>query len=286
MKNVIPLPVINDAKPCRESDAARDFDTRRRFLARAATFTLGAITLTVLPNAFADDETAGKPCGDASGELARGKAAESPPLFGFLVDTDKCIGSGKCLTACRTENDVPEGNHRTWVERYVHYKDGRTQVDLLPETGYHGSNLPALDPALVERAYFVPKLCNQCEDAPCNQVCPVHAAFASPEGINLIDTDRCIGCSYCVQACPYGMRFINANRGTADKCTWCYHRIMRDESPACVEACPVGARVFGRLDDPESEISKRLAQIPTNVLKSHLGTHPRTKYTRLPEEVI
>jgi Fe-S-cluster-containing dehydrogenase component len=221
----------------------------------------------------------------ATGDRSTIPDANRPPCFGFLVDTEKCIGSGKCLTACRVENNVPEGYHRTWVERYVHFKDGTVRVDLVPETGFAGSEVPPIDPDQVARAYFVPKLCNQCEDAPCNQVCPVHAAFTSPEGIKLVDPDRCIGCAYCVQACPYGVRFINPETNNADKCTWCYHRIMRDEQPACVEACPVGARVFGRLDDPESEISKRLAEIPTQVLKGHLGTHPVLRYVGISDEV-
>jgi Fe-S-cluster-containing dehydrogenase component len=160
------------------------------------------------------------------------------------------------------------------------------QVDLVPEQGYAGAGLPDIDPDQVERAYFVPKLCNQCEDPPCKQVCPVNAAFESPEGLQLVDSERCIGCAYCVQACPYGMRFINPETNNADKCTWCYHRIMQNESPACVEACPVGARVFGRLDDPGSEISHRLAKIPTHVLKEYMGTHPRLRYVGISSEVI
>ncbi len=79
---------------------------------------------------------------------------------------------------------------------------------------------------------------------------------------------------------------INPDTGTADKCTWCYHRVKRGESPACVEVCPVGARLFGRLDDPDSEISKRIAKIPTQVLKEHLGTHPKTRYLGISQEVI
>lgn len=273
-----------------EPQPCDDLSSRRRFLQRAATFTFGGLTLTVLPAVLAEDEVAGQaePAEPAE-SAAVAKSADALPktaLFGFLVDTEKCIGSGKCLSACRVENDVPEGYHRTWVERYVHFKDGRVQVDLVPEAGYHGSGLAALDPNEVAKAYFVPKLCNHCADAPCNQVCPVHASFTSPEGFELIDTERCIGCAYCVQACPYGVRYIHPGAGTADKCTWCYHRVVRQELPACVEACPAGARLFGRLDDPGSEISKLLATLPTNVLKSHLGTHPKTRYTQLPDEVI
>ncbi|MCA9081328.1 MAG: 4Fe-4S dicluster domain-containing protein [Planctomycetaceae bacterium] len=241
--------------------------TRREFLRQATTVTLGGLSLTILPGMATESSPAGPPA-----------------RFGFLVDTNKCIGAGKCLSACRMENDVPDGYTRTWVERYVHFKDGTVQVDLLPETGV--SELPIIEEDKVDRAYFVPKLCNQCDDAPCNQVCPVHASITSPEGVELVDTELCIGCAYCVQACPYGSRFMNPNTGSADKCNWCYHRIMRDESPACVEACPVDARVFGRLDDPESEISKRLSEVPIQVLKEHLGTHPKTVYVDLSHEVI
>ncbi len=94
----------------------------------------------------------------------------------------------------------PKGYHRTWLERYVHFKDGTVRVDNVPETG--AVDLPAVDPATVDRSYFVPKLCNHCEDPPCNQVCPVHAAFSSPEGFTLVDAQRCIGCAYCVQPVP------------------------------------------------------------------------------------
>jgi len=253
-----------------------EMQLRRQFLQRITTVTFGAMTLTLFPAAASDGETTSE---------GNPTSADSPPVYGYLVDTEKCVGTGKCLTACRVENDVPEGNYRTWVERYIHFKNGEVRVDLVPEAGFAGSDLPSVDPDSVDRAYFVPKTCNHCEDAPCNQVCPVHASFTSPEGFELIDAERCIGCAYCVQACPYGVRFINHETGTADKCTWCYHRVMRDEQPACVESCPVGARLFGRVDDPESEISKRIAEIPTQVLKAHLGTHPKTRYVGLSEEV-
>lgn len=266
-------------------------ETRRGFMERATTLVLGSFTLTLLPLMSGDEkkeepaETPATPPEKTATPPDPAKAA-SGVLYGFLIDTDKCTGAGKCLTACREENRVPEGYSRTWVERYTHFRDGRVQVDLVPETGFHGSTVAQYDPAEVAKSYFVPKLCNQCVDAPCNQVCPVHASITSPEGVELVDPDRCIGCGYCVQACPYGMRFMNPETNNADKCTWCYHRITKNEQPACVEACPTGARVFGRLDDPESELSKRLASIRTQVLKEHLGTNPKLFYTSLSDEVI
>ncbi len=262
--------------------------SRHRFLEQTTTLSLGALSLTILPGCN-DPVTGGE---SVSGGVLSGqsqgikRSAGGRPVFGFLVDSEKCVGAGKCMTACRVENKVPEGFHRTWVERYVHLKDGTIQVDKVPEAGYPGSDIPEPDPETVERAYFVPKLCNHCDDAPCNQVCPTHASITSPEGVELVDPEHCIGCSYCVQACPYGVRFINPETETADKCTWCYHRIMRDESPACVEACPVNARIFGRLDDPESEVRKRIAKVPTTVLKAHLGTHPKLRYVGISDEVI
>ena len=269
-------------------------DARRDFLKNASTLVCGSFTLTLFPfwseaEKDSGDETANAIVPAENSTVDSGSPAPNSGrtvLYGFLVDNDRCTGAGKCLTACRTENKVPEGVSRTWVERYVHYIDGRVQVDLVPESGYHGSGLPEIDRAQVSKAYFVPKLCNQCADAPCNQMCPVHASFKTPEGVQLIDSDRCIGCGYCVQSCPYGMRFINPETNNADKCTWCYHRITHNELPACVEACPTGARVFGRLDDPNSELSKRLATVRTQVLKEHLGTHPNVHYTALSGDVI
>ena len=276
------LPILNQAPEsgCHDGGGcagACDEQSRRQFLEGAMTLALGSIQLTIL-SSYAGEVSA------ASSATSATAGAAKKPMYGFLVDSEKCIGTGKCLIACRVENDVPEGYNRTWLERYVHFKDGTVRVDNVPETGV--SSLPPVDPETVDRAYFVPKLCNHCENPPCNQVCPVHAAFSSPEGMTLVDPERCIGCAYCVQACPYGARFINPNTGTADKCTWCYHRVKRDEQPACVEACPVGARLFGRIDDPESEISQRIKQIPTHVLKEYMGTHPKTRYVGLSQEVI
>lgn len=190
------------------------------------------------------------------------------------------------MVACRTENGVPDGQYRTWVERYVYYKDGTVKVDMVTEPPHAFSALPPIDPEQVEKAFFVPKLCNHCVNTPCIQVCPVGASFISPEGVVLVDQERCIGCSYCVQACPFGTRYIHKERQVADKCTWCYHRVTKGEKPACVEVCPTGTRIFGNIADPESEISKILAENRIDVLKSYLGTRPKTRYIGLTAEVV
>ena len=100
-----------------------------------------------------------------------------------------------------------------------------------------------------------------------------------------MDYDYCIGCRYCIQGCPYGARYFNSEKGTADKCTWCYHRITKGLLPACVQACPVGARIFGDLEDPDSDVNKLLDKERINVLKPDLGTKPKVYYSGLDREV-
>ena len=101
------------------------------------------------------------------------------------------------------------------------------------------------------------------------------------DGVVLVDYEYCIGCRYCIQACPYGARYFNMEKGTADKCTWCYHRITKGLSPACVQACPVGARKFGDLKDSNSEVNKILDTERINILKPELGTKPKVYYLGL-----
>ena len=125
--------------------------------------------------------------------------------------------------------------------------------------------------AKVEKAFFVPKLCNQCEHPACVQVCPVGATFQTKDGVVLIDEKHCIGCRYCVQACPYGARYFNEARGVPDKCNWCYHRITKGLQPACVEACPVGARVFGDTKDKQSPINLFIRNNRVQVLRPEIG---------------
>ncbi len=206
--------------------------------------------------------------------------------WGFVVDLRKCIGCGACVRACKEENSVPDGFFRTWVERYTFLKDGRVLVDS-PDGALEGFEPRAdVKPEEVTKSFFVPKLCNHCEQSPCVQVCPVGASYQSPDGLVLIDKTHCIGCGYCVQACPYGCRYLNPVTGTADKCTMCYHRISKGLKTACVEACPHGARHYGDLKDPNSEVRRLLNTSRYGVLKPDLGTHPKCFYIGLDEEVV
>lgn len=217
----------------------------------------------------------------AAGETAQ--AAEHD--YAFVVDVNRCIGCGQCVRACSIENEVPEGQYRTWIERYVVTPEG-VHVDS-PDGGMYGFD--EVDETLAGEAintFFVPKLCNHCAQAPCIQVCPVGATYRSPEGFVLVDPEHCIGCSYCVQACPYGVRFINSEKRIADKCTWCYHRVSRGKLPACVTVCPTSARLFGDLNDPQSEVARVLQEDNWDVLKPEQHTKSMCLYLGLPRVVV
>ena len=178
----------------------------------------------------------------------------------YLIDTRACIGCGSCVAACRRENEVPDDNYRTWIERYRINSQGEAHVDS-PMGGEKGFERIA-DGGNVGKAFFVPKLCNHCDATPCIQVCPVGAGYSTHDGVVLVDEKQCIGCGYCLQACPYGSRFMNPHSHTADKCTLCYHRLSRGETTACVGICPVGARMIGDRKNPDDPVNKILATEP------------------------
>ena len=202
----------------------------------------------------------------------------------MVIDVEKCIGCGKCVIACKRENGVPMKRKisRTWIEGYDikierSYEDAVVQKIVLntdenPFQDYDWSG---------DKMFFVPKLCNHCQNAPCVQVCPVFARFYTEEGIVLVDKNACIGCKYCVTACPYGATYIHPEQKVTDKCTYCYHRLKRGLKPACVEACPTKARIFGDVNDPESEVSKLIRENKVYLLKPELGTYPKTYYLNL-----
>jgi Fe-S-cluster-containing dehydrogenase component len=206
--------------------------------------------------------------------------------WGFVVDLTKCIGCGKCVQACRAENNVPEGEYRTWVERYLVKNNGDVVVES-PKMGEEGYaiNPPDVDLSEVKTGFFVPKLCNQCDNPPCVYVCPVNATHLTSDGVVIIDWEKCIGCGYCVQACPYGARYLYPDdypvkklRGLADKCNWCYHRIQRGLEPACVHVCPTKARVFGNLRDPNSAVRQYLKHVEVERLRPELNTGSKVYY--------
>ena len=206
-------------------------------------------------------------------------------LYGFIVDTTKCIGCNSCARACRLENKVPATYHRTWVERHVVCKDGERRVDVAKEPDLMFEPLESPCEGGESHGYFIPKLCNHCEKSVCIQVCPVGATFRTPDGVVLVDGKHCVGCGYCIQACPYGTRFKNPETHVADKCTLCYHRISKGMNTACVEVCPTGARQFGNQHDPNGEISRILKERNYSVLGPEFGTQPQCYYIGLEQGV-
>jgi Fe-S-cluster-containing dehydrogenase component len=214
----------------------------------------------------------------------------------FGVDATRCIGCLRCVEACKTENGVARDAHhfRTWVERYVYLEgEKKARVDSQHDPGniaasgsekeYRFDN--RYQDAKVDRAFFVPKLCNQCEHPPCVQVCPVGATFRTPDGVVLIDHKYCIGCQYCVQACPYGVRLFNHALGVTDKCTWCYHRITRGLRPAAWTPARSmrASSATGMIPEPDQQVHPGK---PGRVLKPAMGTSPNVFTAGIDKEVV
>jgi Fe-S-cluster-containing dehydrogenase component len=229
-------------------------------------------------------------------ELLASTGDKTPVRWVFLVDTYKCVGCGMCVKACKNENEIPYDANvtRTWVERYVITKDGKFHADS-PKGARDGFTTSKIDLGIdgykdikkenIRKAFFVPKLCNQCENPPCVQVCPVGATYQAPDGVVLVDRKWCIGCGYCIMACPYGVRFFHPVYHTAEKCNFCYHRITKGLKTACVEACPFGARMIGNSKDPSDPVTKIITTERVEVLKSEYGTKPQVYYIGKDEEV-
>ena len=207
--------------------------------------------------------------------------------YGMGIEIDKCIGCNRCVEACKTENNVPDLPFffRTWVERYVIKWDGEVLVENISSVKDGKSKAAPQEDRDVVRSFFVPKLCNHCANPPCVQVCPVGATFSTKDGVVLIDKKRCIGCRYCIQACPYGARYLDPRTRTADKCTFCYHRVVKGLLPACAEVCPTRARIFGDLKSKASRLMRFTRMNKIHVLKPALNSEPKVYYAQLDGEV-
>jgi len=204
--------------------------------------------------------------------------------WGMVIDLDRCIGCEYCLRACTATNDV--NTDKTW-------------------------NIVVTEKTTGGQTFYFSRPCLHCQDAPCVEVCPVKATYHRDDGLIIMDYDRCIGCRYCEVACPYDARKFNWEartdenpyiptwgiaevprrpRGVVEKCTFCVHRIDKgleigltpgidpEATPACVNICPVGARAFGNLKDPESPVAKLIENNPTLRLREELGTNPNVYY--------
>ena len=217
--------------------------------------------------------------------FAANEPDKSKKWYAIGIDIEKCIGCGNCAKACKSENDVPKDPfyYRSWVEQYTIKNDG-TMTVVSPNGGIDGFTQDVPEEEIF-KTFFVPKMCNHCYKSPCVQVCPVGATFESPEGIVLVDKEYCIGCRYCIQACPYGCRYLNPTTETADKCTLCYHRLKKGLKPACFEVCPTGARIYGDLNDKDDKIHQFLKEHNTQVLKPNLNTGSKLFYNGLSSEV-
>jgi len=208
-------------------------------------------------------------------------SSKLPHHWVMVIDLRKCIGCQACVVACKSENNVPIGVYRTWVEvmevgEFAYDPDGDGSV-LLDDGGTYEPNV---------KRFSLPRLCNHCDDPPCVEVCPVQATFKRADGLVLIDYTKCIGCGYCINACPYDARFFNPVQQTADKCTFCVHRLDRGLLPACVTSCVARARIFGDLNDPNSDVAQLLAQYPTESLNASLGTGPQVFYIGLDGDLV
>jgi len=201
--------------------------------------------------------------------------------YGMVIDLKRCVGCQTCALVCKLENHQPLG---LWWNRVLTI--GGPEIDT-PSGTY-----PDLQMS------FLPIACQHCEDPPCVEVCPVGAAYKREDGLVLINWETCIGCRYCIVACPYGVRVYNWRStkeqeipdfqvgapevparplGVGEKCTFCVHRVDKGLQPACIP-CPSRARFFGDLNDPNSEVSKLIKEKGGYQLKSELGTNPSVFY--------
>ena len=204
--------------------------------------------------------------------------------YGMAIDTKKCVGCHVCAMACKLENNLPND---VWWNRILTDNGGEMGFDMVG--GSYPDNL---------KLSFLPTSCQHCENPACVKVCPVGATYRDPEtGVVRQDYDKCIGCRMCMAACPYNARNFNwrepvrvtgasygdaavpeRHKGVAEKCTLCKERTDLGEEPMCVVCCPAHARIFGDLDDPDSEISQTILNRKAWTLLEEQGTRPSVHY--------
>ena len=177
----------------------------------------------------------------------RPSTEESPRArYAMIIDTTKCIDCAACIEACNLRNNLPR------EQSYIHHMIKGDE----------------------HLRWFLMVQCQHCADPPCATVCPTNATYIHESGAVLINEKLCVGCKYCMVACPYQARIFDEERGVADKCWLCLDWVQQGEQPACVQACLYGARLFGRIDDPNSEVSQVLASGRARPLHPEFGTKP------------
>ncbi|MEM2193346.1 MAG: 4Fe-4S dicluster domain-containing protein [Candidatus Methanomethylicia archaeon] len=207
------------------------------------------------------------------------------PKYAMVIDLSKCIGCRICMYACIKENNIGRNSGFSYIKVYA-LPRGILDIDVGDEC-YSETE---------EGKWYIPVQCMQCDDPPCVKVCPVGATFKLETGVVWIDHRRCIGCRLCMAACPYNARRFNwvwpqvpegelnpnalppRPAGVVEKCIFCPHRVTRGLKPRCVVECPTGARYFGDLNDPESEVSKLIRENVSFRLREDLGYKPRIYY--------